>query len=76
MIFDTASLNAALKAQLADAQVPADYTHAFVFLATPTGGIKGAYTTRLGSIWELDTVFSVDMHGAFDGGVLLKAVWK
>lgn len=73
-IFDTASLNTAVKAALKEADVPDDHKNAFAVVAT-TNGLKGVLSTRINDIWHVDTVIMIDRQRHVDGGVSVKATW-
>lgn len=74
-LFDPASLHAAVTAQLAAADVPADHRHAFVLVATTTGGVKGILTTKIDDVWSIDAAFGVHTGSPIEGGIQVKATW-
>lgn len=74
-IFDNASLNAAINSSLKDAGIPDDHKNAFVVTATAGGGVKGVLATKVGSHWEVDSMFGVSHDKQIDGGVSVKATW-
>jgi hypothetical protein len=75
MIFDNTSLSKAIATQLAASNVPADHRHAFVLVATTSGGVQGVLTTKVNNIWAVDATFSVAKGKAIEGGVQVKATW-
>lgn len=74
-LFDPASLHAAVEQALADADIPAGHTHAFALVATTSGGVKAVLSTKLGDVWQLDTVVSLQHGAPVEGGVQVKASW-
>jgi hypothetical protein len=77
-MFDPASLHTAIAQQLADANVPADHRHAFVLVATTTGGVKGVkgvLTTKIDDVWSIDAAFGVHTGSPIEGGIQVKATW-
>lgn len=74
MLFDAAALAAAVRHELAVTGVPTDHKNAFVLVATPLG-LKGVLTVQVNDVWTIDSMVSVDRHGAIDGAVSVKATW-
>ncbi len=74
-IFDEAALHGAVTKALADADIPADHKNAFVVVATTDGTIKGVYSSRVGKIWQIDTMFKIGKDTPKEAGVSVKATW-
>jgi hypothetical protein len=75
-MFDTQSLLKSLR----DADIPDDHKNAFLLMATLDGGVKGIFTTKINSVWQIDSIVTVsrtnnDRPIKVEGGVQVKATW-
>ena len=75
MIFDSKSLNAAVTEQLAAANIDPTHTNAFALVATTGGGVRAVLSTKIGNIWQVDTVLRVAHGTKIEGGVQIRATW-
>lgn len=73
MIFDNASLHAAINNTLQAADVGPN-RNAFALVATGAG-VKAVLATKVGEHWQIDSMISVDHDQHIEGGVEIKATW-
>jgi hypothetical protein len=77
-IFDAASLETAVAAQLAAVDL-GDQRHAFVAVVTRDAdgaiGVTGAIAAKLGDVWAVQAAVAIDHDTRIAGGFAVKAAW-
>jgi hypothetical protein len=76
-VFDAKSLEATVQATLQAEHIPEHHRHAFVLVATSTGGgaVKGVVATKISDTWQLDTYVSVGRTMPLEAGAVFKGSW-